>query len=71
MEGTREYMAAGGVEGWGEEVGVTLSDGEDWYDMEEWGLEEVLEKGKEEEDEGVGEQVVSGKKTRGRRGVGN
>lgn len=75
MEGTREYLAAqAGEEPWkmDEEVGYALSDGEDWYDMEQWGLEEVLEKGKEEEDEGgVGEVVVHGKKTRGRRTVGN
>ncbi|KAI4256889.1 MAG: hypothetical protein LQ352_001889 [Teloschistes flavicans] len=42
-----------------------MSDGEDWYDKEEWGLEEDLRKGKDEdqEDEGVTQQ----KKTRGRR----
>ena len=42
-----------------------MSDGEDWYDKEEWGLEEEgLRKGhNDEEDEGV----VQGKKTRGRR----
>ncbi|KAM0796276.1 RXT2-like protein [Usnea florida] len=42
-----------------------MSDGEDWYDREEWGLEEEgLRKGQnDEEDEGV----VQGKKTRGRR----
>lgn len=77
MEGTREYLAAQGAgmeEGWkmDEEVGYALSDGEDWYDMDSWQLEEVLEKGKEEEDEGgVGDQPVQGKKTRGRRTVGN
>lgn len=78
MEGTREYLAshaAGGIsgeDGWkmDEEIGYALSDGEDWYDIEQWGLDEVLEKGKEEEDEG-GEVVVQGKKTRGRRTVGN
>ncbi|KAH0603684.1 uncharacterized protein H6S33_007343 [Morchella sextelata] len=67
MEGTREYLGGGEVE---EVVGVALSDGEDWYDGEAWGLEEALEKGKEEEEDGV-ETVVQGKKTRGRRGVGN
>ncbi|MCJ1314193.1 hypothetical protein MMC25_007873 [Agyrium rufum] len=41
-----------------------FSDNEDWYDKEEWGLEENLAKGQlEEEDEGVHQ----GKKTRGRR----
>lgn len=42
-----------------------MSDGEDWYDKEEWGLEEEgLRKGhNDDEDEGV----VQGKKTRGRR----
>ncbi|KAI9775485.1 MAG: hypothetical protein M1839_001102 [Geoglossum umbratile] len=41
-----------------------MSDGEDWYDKEEWGLEEDLKKGKEEEDDDGGKE---GKKTRGRR----
>ena len=40
------------------------SDGEDWYDKEEWGLEEDLKKGGEEDDDDAGNQ---GKKTRGRR----
>ncbi|KAI9819951.1 MAG: hypothetical protein M1827_006521 [Pycnora praestabilis] len=41
-----------------------MSDGEDWYDKDEWGLEEDLKKGhEEEEDEGANQ----GKKTRGRR----
>lgn len=41
-----------------------MSDGEDWYDKEEWALEEDLKKGHdEEEDEGANQ----GKKTRGRR----
>lgn len=42
-----------------------MSDGEDWYDKEEWGLEEEgLRKGhNDDEDEGV----AQGKKTRGRR----
>lgn len=39
-----------------------MSDGEDWYDKEEWGLEEDLIKGKEEEDE----EVTNQKKTRRR-----
>ncbi|KAF1816917.1 hypothetical protein P152DRAFT_453526 [Eremomyces bilateralis CBS 781.70] len=39
-----------------------MSDGEDWYDREEWGLEEDLVKGKEEEDE----EVTNQKKTRRR-----
>lgn len=43
-----------------------MSDGEDWYDKDEWGLEEDLEKGQNEDD---GENnIVPGKKTRaGRR----
>jgi hypothetical protein len=41
-----------------------MSDGEDWYDKEEWGLDEDLKKG-HEEDEDDGNQ---GKKTRVRRG---
>jgi len=44
--------------------GVGLSDGEDWYDMDGWKLEEPLEKGREEEDEG--DIVNHGKKTRRR-----
>jgi len=42
-----------------------MSDGEDWYDCEEWGLEEGLKKGEEAEEE----EVVTGKKTRNRRVV--
>lgn len=41
-----------------------MSDGEDWYDKEEWGLEEELRKGHNDDDE---DNVVQGKKTRGRR----
>ena len=41
-----------------------MSDGEDWYDKEEWGLEEDLRKGHAEEEE---DTIVQGKKTRGRR----
>lgn len=42
-----------------------MSDGEDWYDKEEWGLEQDLMKGKdEEEDDGA----VQGKKTTRRAG---
>ncbi|KAF1968637.1 hypothetical protein BU23DRAFT_558369 [Bimuria novae-zelandiae CBS 107.79] len=42
-----------------------MSDGEDWYDREEWNLEEDLGKGKDEEDD---DAVVTGKKsTRQRR----
>ena len=44
-----------------------MSDGEDWYDKEEWGLEDDLRKGEADErlaDDDVG---VQGKKTRGRR----
>ena len=44
-----------------------MSDGEDWYDKGEWGLEEDLRKG-EADDRLVDEDVgVQGKKTRGRR----
>ncbi|KAL9126478.1 MAG: hypothetical protein Q9217_004477 [Psora testacea] len=41
-----------------------MSDGEDWYDKEEWGLEEDLRKGHMEDEEDI---AVQGKKTRGRR----
>jgi len=41
-----------------------MSDGEDWYDKEEWGLEEDLKKGQLEEED---ETANQGKKTRGRR----
>ncbi len=42
-----------------------MSDGEDWYDKEEWGLEEEgLRKGHNDDEE---EGVAQGKKTRGRR----
>lgn len=41
-----------------------MSDGEDWYDKEEWALDEDLKKGHDEEDDEGGNQ---GKKTRGRR----
>ena len=41
-----------------------MSDGEDWYDKEEWGLEEDLKKGQLEEED---ESANQGKKTRGRR----
>lgn len=37
-----------------------MSDGEDWYDLEEWGLDEDLKKGEDEEEE---ETPTSGKKT--------
>ena len=38
-----------------------MSDGEDWYDKEEWGLEEDLKKGHEDEEE---DNIAPGKKTR-------
>ena len=38
-----------------------MSDGEDWYDKEEWGLEEDLKKGHDDEEEDTAEK---GKKTR-------
>ncbi|XXG95940.1 hypothetical protein Hte_002216 [Hypoxylon texense] len=41
-----------------------LSDGEDWYDKEEWGLEEDLKKGQDEEEEDTAQTT---KKTRTRR----
>ena len=41
-----------------------MSDGEDWYDKEEWGLDEDLRKGDYDEEEDAATQV---KKTRGRR----
>ena len=41
-----------------------MSDGEDWYDKEEWGLDEDLKKGQLEEED---ESANQGKKTRGRR----
>lgn len=41
-----------------------MSDGEDWYDKEKWGLEEDLRKGHDEEEDDVGTQH---KKTRQRR----
>ncbi|KAL9003443.1 MAG: hypothetical protein Q9188_003693 [Gyalolechia gomerana] len=41
-----------------------MSDGEDWYDKEEWGLEGDLRKGHDEEEDDAGTQH---KKTRGRR----
>ncbi|PQE24553.1 Transcriptional regulatory rxt2 protein [Rutstroemia sp. NJR-2017a WRK4] len=41
-----------------------MSDGEDWYDKEEWGLDEDLKKGQDEEEE---DAVTTAKKTRTRR----
>lgn len=48
-----------------------MSDGEDWYDKEEWGLDEDLRKGQEEEEEdkdkdkeGTGAQAKKTRKTR-------
>lgn len=41
-----------------------MSDGEDWYDKEEWGLDEDLRKGHDDEEDDVATQV---KRTRGRR----
>ncbi|KAL8819529.1 MAG: hypothetical protein Q9223_002046 [Gallowayella weberi] len=41
-----------------------MSDGEDWYDKEEWGLDEDLRKGHDEEEDDAGTQH---KKTRQRR----
>ncbi|KAH6696807.1 RXT2-like protein [Plectosphaerella plurivora] len=42
-----------------------LSDGEDWYDKEEWGLSEDLKKGQDEEEED--NTATATKKTRNRR----
>jgi hypothetical protein len=41
-----------------------MSDGEDWYDKEEWGLDEDLKKGQDEEEE---DAATTAKKTRTRR----
>lgn len=41
-----------------------MSDGEDWYDMEEWNLSEELKKGQDEEEE---DAATTAKKTRTRR----
>ena len=41
-----------------------MSDGEDWYDKEEWGLEDDLRKGHNDDED---DNVIQGKKTRGRR----
>jgi hypothetical protein len=41
-----------------------MSDGEDWYDKEEWGLVDDLKKGQDEEEEDTG---ATAKKTRNRR----
>ncbi|KAM0252861.1 hypothetical protein ACHAQJ_007491 [Trichoderma viride] len=41
-----------------------MSDGEDWYDKEEWGLTENLKKGQDEEEE---DTATTGKKTRNRK----
>ena len=46
-------------------VNRDMSDGEDWYDKEEWGLTEDLKKGQDEEEE---DTTTTGKKTRARRG---
>jgi len=48
-------------------VGVNrdMSDGEDWYDKEEWGLEEDLKKGQDEEEDA--DAATTAKKTRARR----
>ena len=41
-----------------------MSDGEDWYDKDEWGLTEDLKKGQDDEEE---DTATAGKKTRNRR----
>ncbi|OAA59497.1 RXT2-lik [Cordyceps fumosorosea ARSEF 2679] len=45
-------------------VNRDMSDGEDWYDKEEWGLTEDLKKGHDEEEE---DTTTQAKKTRARR----
>ncbi|KAI6246487.1 hypothetical protein HI914_05803 [Erysiphe necator] len=47
-------------------VGVNrdMSDGEDWYDNDEWELDEDLKKGQDEEEE---DSIITAKKTRPRR----
>ncbi|KAM6523572.1 hypothetical protein FSOLCH5_004189 [Fusarium solani] len=45
-------------------VNRDMSDGEDWYDKEEWGLTEDLKKGQDEEEE---DTQTTGKKTRNRK----
>lgn len=66
MEGVRNYQASKlgkhPTEVTEEEMEQGLSDNEDWFDKEEWGLEQDLVKGKEEE-----EEEEKTKKTRGRR----
>lgn len=47
------------------EAHTDLSDGEDWYDRDEWGLAEDLKKGQDEEEEDT--TATTGKKTRARR----
>ena len=42
-----------------------MSDGEDWYDKEYWGLEEDLRKGHDDEEEDVATQGKKTRKTRG------
>lgn len=44
-----------------------MSDGEDWYDKEEWGLTEDLKKGQDEEEEETTTTTTAPKKTRNRR----
>jgi len=45
-------------------LGRDMSDGEDWYDKEEWNLDEDLKKGQDEEEE---DATTTAKKTRARR----
>lgn len=45
-------------------VNRDMSDGEDWYDRDEWGLAEDLKKGQDDEEE---DTTTTGKKTRARR----
>lgn len=45
-------------------VNHDMSDGEDWYDKEEWGLADDLKKGQDDEEE---DTTTTGKKTRARR----
>ena len=64
LRADRERMT---VLGWCKAEGHVgeMSDGEDWCDKEEWGLDEDLRKG--EGDDKEGDEGTVGKKTRGRR----
>ena len=46
-----------------------MSDGEDWVDLEEWGLDSMLKKGQEEGVEETASTTIGEKRPRGRRGA--